>query len=176
MAIIICTIRELLRGCVGGVNGGGRMSTLGQGVCKCCDGCSLERHAMVKAEGRASGQRRRVRLHCSAPQLGQGLVSRISRALLRRDLEGAGGGGLYCYGVSRVLMGANRGQSDIHIDGARSSKKRPWRKARILASSASPGMSRGAPTRRPPMGFLMEEELQLGGLGGGLFVMLNGGV
>ena len=35
-------------------------------------------------------------------------------------------------------------------------------------------MSRGGLTRRPPMGFLKEEDL--GGLAGGLFDMLYGGV
>ena len=59
-------------------------------------------------------------------------------------------------------MTSNEGQS--------SSQKRPWRKARTLASKASPGMSRGGPSRRPPKGFLEEEGL--GGLGGGVLVFI----
>ena len=96
------------------------------------------------------GRRRRVRLPGSAPQLGQGLEFREPYC---GGISGGGGGVcivMGCLGCSWGRIGAKV----TSIDGARSSQKRPWKKARTLASNASPGMSRGAPIWRPPMGFL----------------------
>ena len=131
----------------------------------------MERHAMVEAEGRASwAASAHATTRLSSPTWTR---SRISIALLRRDL-GGGGGSVLSWGVSGCSW-ARIGAKVTSNDGASSSQKRPWRKARTLASKASPEMSRGAPTRRPPMGFLKEEDL--GGLSGGvLFMLYAGGV
>ena len=120
---------------------------------------------MVEAEGRASAAASaRATARLSSPTRTR---SRISRALLRRDL-GGGGGSVTSWGVSGCSW-ARIGAKVTSNEGRSSSQKRPWRKARTLASKASPAMSRGAPTRRPPKGFLEEEGLK-GGLGGGVLV------
>ena len=126
---------------------------------------------MVEAEGRASwAASARATARLSSPTRTR---SRISRALMRMDL-GGGGGSVLSWGVSGCSCG-RIGAKVTSNEGESSSQKRPWRKARTLASKVSPEMSRGAPTRRPPMGFLKEEDL--GGLSGGvLFMLYAGGV
>ena len=123
---------------------------------------------MVEAEGRASAAASaRATARLSSPTRTR---SRISRALLRRDL-GGGGGSVTSWGVSGCSW-ARIGAKVTSNEGRGSSQKRPWRKARTLASKASPGMSRGAPTRRPPKGFLEEEGLGGLRLGGGVLVFI----
>ena len=120
---------------------------------------------MVEAEGRASAAASaRATARLSSPTRTR---SRTSRALLRRDL-GGGGGSVTSWGVSGCSW-ARIGAKVTSKEGRSSSQKRPWRKARTLVSKASPAMSRGAPTRRPPNGFLEEEGLT-GGFGGGVLV------
>ena len=120
---------------------------------------------MVEAEGRASAaESARATARLSSPTRTR---SRISRALLRRDL-GGGGGSVTSWGVSGCSW-ARIGLKVTSKEGRSNSQKRPWRKARTLVSKASPAMSRGAPTRRPPNGFLEEEGLT-GGFGGGVLV------
>ena len=79
-----------------------------------------------------------------------------------------GGGSVTSWGVSGCSW-ARIGLKVTSKEGRSNSQKRPWRKARTLVSKASPAMSRGAPTRRPPNGFLEEEGLT-GGFGGGVLV------
>ena len=110
-------------------------------------------------------QRRRVLLLGSVPLLGQG---RELREPYCGGNQGGGGGSVTSWGVSGCSW-ARIGAKVTSKEGRSSSQKRPWRKARTLASKASPAMSRGAPTRRPPKGFLEEEGLK-GGLGGGVLV------